>query len=189
MPGSAWLSRQMNSRNGDGTMWKPASPGRPNASVQDQRQKNITHRQPRTRETAQGMRTGCISMSLDSDTQMKARCGLCNWIPSARDGDGQVLGTHWSASLAKRLHSRLSGRPYLKKEGWKWLRKKRKADFWPLHLPIHRNEHTCASTHTHCPTQLKDYKPSGRRVLSYSFGLSAFFLSWPSGDWMINCPK
>lgn len=51
-------------------------PGRPKASAQDQRRKNITQRQSRTREMAQWIRIGCIRMSWIPDAQMKARCGV-----------------------------------------------------------------------------------------------------------------
>lgn len=117
----------------------------------------------------------------------KPDMGLCNWIPSARDGDGPVLGTHWSASLAKRLHSRLGGRPCLKKESWKMIEEETWSWFLAL-TPAHPQEwaHMRMHAYKHCPTQLKDYKPSGRRVYPTHLDCQPVFLSWPSGDWMIT---
>lgn len=159
MPGSAGLSQQTNSRNGDGTVWGPASwrSGKTQGfSSRPKEEKYYTQTAPDQRDD-----------SVDEDRLYTHEFGspmlrwkpdvvLCNWIPSARDGDGSVLGTHWSASLAKRWHSRLSGRPCLKTEGWKMIEEGTQS--WLLALTLahpqgwaHMRMHAC----THCPTQFK----------------------------------
>lgn len=139
MPGSAGLSQQTNSRNGDGTVWGPASwrSGKTQGfSSRPKEEKYYTQTAPDQRDD-----------SVDEDRLYTHEFGspmlrwkpdvvLCNWIPSARDGDGSVLGTHWSASLAKRQQAQ-----------WKTLSQNgRLKNDWGRNAKLTSGSYTCPST-------------------------------------------